>query len=167
MHLEDKILNGLKTVQPRVNSHSRSKRAYWGSVLMLFVLAAGLRFSLALVNRQANDNHLEVIQLMLQGKEDLTHSDCHECFHPKFFYGCCAAVFTALQLENEDQQIVCGQLINATSGMLVLACVWGVLQQVSAPPALRLVALGLLATNPRLVAINAQLSNDSFAVSVR
>jgi len=60
-------------------------RFYWQIVVFVFVLAAGLRVSLAVYNREANDNHYEVVKLILDGRSGLTMADCHECFHPNCF----------------------------------------------------------------------------------
>ncbi len=50
---------------PRIQSPSRF---YWQTVVLVFVLAAGLRVSLTVFNREANDNHYEVVKLILEGR---------------------------------------------------------------------------------------------------
>ena len=44
--------------------------------LFEFAVAAFLRIQLSLVNREANDNHYEVVKLLLEGRSGLTMADC-------------------------------------------------------------------------------------------
>jgi len=128
------------------------------------VLAAGLRISLAVFNREANDNHYEVVKLILEGRSSLTMADCHECFHPKLFYYVCAGLVHGLSLTTESSRIVAGQLLNTVAGLVTLGLVLIALNGLHLKVKWRLWTFALIALNPRLIAINGQLSNDSFAI---
>lgn len=141
-----------------------ASRFYWQTVLLIFVLAAGLRGSLAVFNREANDDHYEVVKLILEGRTGLTLADCHECFHPKFFYYVCAAMIRIFGLSTEVSRVVAGQLLNSLAGLLTLGLVFSVLNAAPLHAKWRLWAFTLIALNPRLIAINGQFSNDSFAI---
>ncbi len=143
---------------------TQSIRHYWQIVSILFILAAVLRCSLAVYNREANDNHYEVVKLILAGRNGLTMADCHECFHPKLFYYVCAAVVRILGLTTESSRIVGGQLLNSAAGLLTLSLVFMALNASQFQPRWRLWTFALIALNPRFIAINGQLSNDSFAI---
>jgi len=91
-------------------------------------------------------------------------SDCHECFHPKLFYYICAATDYAFGLTTNSSQIIAGQLLNSAAGMLTLLLVFSQLHRSPLAFKWRLWAITLIALNPRLIAINGQLSNDSFAI---
>lgn len=103
-------LNDNSAQPPRIN---------WRLVGLVFVLATGLRVSLAIVNREANDNHYEVVELILEGRTGLTMADCHECFHPKLFYYVCAAVVRVCGLTSEATRTQAGQLLDVSLGGLV------------------------------------------------
>ena len=133
-------------------------------LLFLIAIAAILRLSLSLVNREANDNHYEVVKLILDGRSGLTMADCHECFHPKLFYYVCAAVVRSLGLVSESSRIVTGQLLNSVAGLMTLGLVLLTLNASQYSVKWRLWTFALIALNPRLIAINGQLSNDSFAI---
>jgi hypothetical protein len=139
-------------------------RAYWVVVCMIFLAAGGLRIALSLVNREANDDHYEVVKLILEGRSGLTMADCHECFHPKLFYYVCAGAVRFLDLTSQSSRIVAGQLLNTLAGLGTLALVFGCLHRTSFASRWRLWAFALIALNPRLIAINGQLSNDSLAI---
>ncbi len=130
----------------------------------VFLTALILRVLLGLVNREANDNHYEVVKLILEGRTGLTMADCHECFHPKLFYYLCAAMVHMLGLTTEPSRIVAGQLLNAGAGMVTLGFVFMALKATQIPEKWQLWAFALIALNPRLIAINGQLSNDTFAI---
>ncbi len=132
----------------------------------IFVVCAALllRVLLGLVNREANDNHYEVIKLILEGRTGLTMADCHECFHPKLFYYLCAAMVHMLGITSEPSRIVAGQLLNAVAGMVTLGLVFAALNTSQFQAKWRFWAFALISLNPRLIAINGQLSNDTFAI---
>lgn len=140
-----------------------SRRYYWW-VALVFVLAAGLRCSLAVFNREANDNHYEVVKLILEGRTGLTMADCHECFHPKLFYYLCAAMVNMLDFTTDPSRIVAGQVLNAAAGMATLGFVFVAINAAQIEAKWRLWAFALIALNPRMIAINGQLSNDTFAI---
>ena len=146
---------------PRLHSPFRF---YWQIALLVFAVAAGLRVSLAVFNREANDNHYEVVKLILEGRRGLTMADCHEGFHPKLFYYSCAAMVRTFGLTTESSRIVAGQLMNSVAGLATLEMVLLALNASQFQPSWRLWTLALIALNPRLIAINGQLSNDSFAI---
>ena len=136
---------------------------YW-PFWFVFAIAAILRIQLSLVNREANDNHYEVVKLILEGRSGLTMSDCHECFHPKLFYYVCAAVDHSLGLVSESSRIVSGQLLNSVAGLITLGLVLWTLNASRFSAKWQFWAFALITLNPRCIAINGQFSNDSFAI---
>ncbi len=137
---------------------------YFVGYLFVFAIAAFLRILLSLVNREGNDNHYEVVKLILEGRSRLTMADCHECFHPKLYYYVCAAVVRALALTDESSRIVAGQLLNSIAGLITLGLVFFSLNASRFHAKWRFWTFALIALNPRFIAINGQFSNDSFAI---
>ena len=152
------------TLESDVGKSTRTKRLRTIVLLFVFLTAGVLRVLLSLVNREANDNHYEVVKLILEGRSELTMADCHECFHPKLFYYICAAVVRTLGLTTESSRIVAGQLLNTVAGLVTLGLVFLALNASQIHLRWRLWTFALIALNPRLIAINGQLSNDSFAI---
>jgi hypothetical protein len=151
---------------PNISTSQVTKdgNGYFVAYLIVFFVAGLLRVLLSLVNQQANDNHYEVVRLILQGRTGLTMENCRECFHPKFFYYLCAAWFRALDLVNRPSQIVAGQLLNTVAGSATLLLVFLALRESQSQAKYRFWIFVMIALNPRLIAINGQLSNDSFAI---
>ena len=64
------------------------KRFVYGLFCSIFLLATLFRLYPAWLNRDANDDHFEVIEIIayenrIPGKEEL---DCLQCYHPKLFH---------------------------------------------------------------------------------
>jgi Dolichyl-phosphate-mannose-protein mannosyltransferase len=134
---------------------------------VVFFLSTLLRVTLAIVNREANDNHLEVVGIIMQEKRLPGIDDCLECFHPKLFHYILALIFETLGLEVNDvtSQTILAQLLNAGLGTILILIIWNFLQSLSIEnDSLRLIAFSLIAFNPNLIGINAQVTNDTLAI---
>src|SRR5262249_21576775 len=116
------------------------------------------------VNRESNDDHLQVAHLILQLGRLPVRSDCWECFQPKLYHATIAGLFYALPGLSGAQQVVLAQLVNVIAGSLTLAIIWKFIAWQIQGSAQRLTIFALLAYNPALAGINAQATNDSFAI---
>lgn len=134
------------------------------TLLIFVVLVVAVRLPLALVNRQSNDNHRKVVELIVAGHSMLTMDDCHECFHPKLYYKTCATVLSLFSIESQVGLIQVGQMISVLAGLLTALLLYLGLERPQRAAGYSLIAFALIALNPRLVATNCQLSNDSFAI---
>ena len=130
----------------------------------IILIAISLRIILALVNREANDNHLEVMQLLLRGFRSLSMKDCHECFQPKLYYYVCALIFKIFSIDSRVIQIITAQMINVTAGVITIFIIYYFLQDIGSKNKIKLFVFSLIALNPRLIGINACASNDSFVI---
>lgn len=147
--------------EPRADDSGRTPKVALVSILLL---AAFLRISLALVNREANDDHLTVIAF-IQFEGYFPHADdCWECFQPKLFHALCGAVGRAFDIQIEDTAIVTFQMINAGFGLLTLWILYGFLQGLQISRNVRIIGFGGVALNPELVGLNAQVTNDSLII---
>jgi len=134
---------------------------------VIFLLSTTLRFTLAIVNREANDDHLEVVRMIMQEKRLPGIDDCLECFHPKLFHYTLALIFQAVGIEINDvtSQTVLAQLLNAFLGTVLILILWIFLQSLPIEnETLKLIAFSLVAFNPNLIGINAQATNDTLAI---
>ena len=145
-------------------STSKNHRYYVIGYLLVIAVALFQRGSLALVNREANDNHYEVMQLLSDGFRSLSMKNCHECFHPKMYYVVCVIVFKTLGVSDAGSQIVIAQFLNCVAGVITLWVVWLGLREQRAGKLSLFLTFAWVALNPRFIGINGQSSNDSFAI---
>ncbi len=138
-------------------------------ILFVIVAIASLSLRLALVwyNRQSNDNHMQVVQLMLASSRLPQKQDCWECFQPKLFHFTVTKVVQGLGLTSLSPNglTLVAEIINLLAGLITVAIVWAFISHLpSKNKWLKLFAFGLVALNPELIAINSQATNDTFAI---
>jgi hypothetical protein len=102
-------------------------------VLAIFIIAVGLRFVLAVINREANDYHMEVINQMVDKHKIPQREDCWECFQPKFFYIISAGIIKVFNVQKIETRIIIIQFFNAILGFL------SILFHLKKPPAWQVV----------------------------
>jgi hypothetical protein len=135
--------------------------------LVIFLLSITLRLGLSLVNREANDDHMQVVNLILQSGKLPQEYDCWECFQPKLFHFTVAKVLQGSGLADADlnTKILVAQFINFLAGVITLAVVWKFIIEFPVNnERLRLVSFALVALNPKLIGISSQATNDAFAI---
>ena len=133
--------------------------------LAIFVLSTFIRLSLAVVNREANDDHIGEIQIMMNNFHLPLMTECRECFHPKLYYMTAVIILKALMINAPDLQIIFLQLFNVICGVVTLVFVWKVIREYpSANETIQLLVFAIIALNPKLIAINVQVSNDSLVI---
>jgi hypothetical protein len=132
---------------------------------VIFAAAVVLRAALSYVNFEANDPHWQVSEIIMKEGRLPDKSECFECFQPKLYHGFVAQVWkTYFPSRDLNYRIKVAQWINAYAGILTILIVWMFLARISVGNAARLTAFSLIALNPCLIAINAQATNDSFAI---
>jgi len=143
-----------------------SKSQKYQIILVILIIAAlALRLGLALVNREANDDHMEVIRIIMTTGQIPVMYECRECFHPKLFYVIAAGLLKVLPVLELNTQIVFVQLLNFVVGVATLAVVYKFIKEYpSVNETLKLVVFGFVALNPKLIAIHSQASNDTFVI---
>jgi len=133
--------------------------------IALFILSLSLRLGLTLVNREANDNHMEVIRPILTTQQLPDKNDCRECFQPKLFYVTSAMLLQGFGIRDNNAQVVFVQFINFLAGAITLALAWKFIQEFpSENDHVKLIAFALVALNPKFIAINSQATNDTFVI---
>jgi hypothetical protein len=135
--------------------------------LMIFGLTIILRFSLIVLNREANDPHEAVANLIIQTGKLPQKDDCWECFQPKLYHLVFAKILQITGLEDNPayQQNVAGQTINFFAGLLTLAVVYIFIKGFfDFDEKVKILAFSLIALNPNLIGINSQATNDSLVI---
>ncbi|UCE86005.1 MAG: phospholipid carrier-dependent glycosyltransferase [Deltaproteobacteria bacterium] len=137
---------------------------YRAIALFVLLLGVGLRVSLAMVNTESNDDHFPVIRILHAERRIPVKSDCWECFQPKLYHVAVAGLQTAFGADSAAAPVRLAQLINALAGAATLAVVYLFLRGLGVANEVALAGFALVALNPKLIAINAQATNDSFAI---
>jgi hypothetical protein len=135
--------------------------------LIFFLISVALRLAMVIINRQANDNHMEVVSLILSTKELPIKADCEECFSPKLYHGIVALAIQAIGWTKElvYRQTVVAQFINFLAGIVTLAIAGiFILGFPIRNDRFKIVSFALVAFNPPLIGISSQATNDAFAI---
>jgi hypothetical protein len=122
---------------------------------------------LVLFNRESNDDHFTVIQLILNTNRLPEKADCWECYQPKLFHSVSAEFIRMAGLANANQSsmILAVELLNFTAGLITLLVIGFFLLRLPGKNGLlKVLAFGLVALNPGLIGINSQATNDTFAI---
>ncbi len=133
----------------------------------VFVIAVVLRLMLLAVNREANDPHEAVANIILDSQSLPTREDCWECFQPKLFHVVFAAGIKAIGWEHQAayRQNIIGQTINFLLAGVHLIVIWIFIKELPfGSMRLKIPAFALLALNPALIGINSQATNDTFVI---
>ena len=141
---------------------SRTQRFLFFAILAAAILT---RVLLAYSNREANDDHMQVVHLILQNGSLPVKADCWECFQPKLFHFSMALLVRFLGVSNPDHQIVLIQFVNMLLGLELLWVVWTILKELEIGEMNgRILAFGLVALNPNLLTTSIQVTNDTFVI---
>lgn len=137
--------------------------------LGVFLASVFFRLNLSIVNREANDDHMTVINFILLNEKLPKKDNCWECFQPKLFHSVVANVITYIGLgkttDSLDQRIVIAQLINFAAGVITLIVIWIFIKQLQFQnKRLNFLAFALVALNPPWIGISAQATNDAFVI---
>jgi len=135
--------------------------------LGLFLMSLVLRLALAIVNRQANDDHMEVVNRIIVTGALPQKDDCWECFQPKLFHSTIALTLEGFGLANapDDTKILVAQLVNFIAGLISLGVIAIFIRDLPVSvERIKPLGFALIALNPQLVRISSQATNDGFAI---
>ena len=133
-------------------------------ILIVFLIAIILRLGLCIANYDWNDYHFGVIKIILNEGRIPTIEDGGQCYHPKLYYLTAAAVLRVIPFDSEAIQIIASQLVNGVAGIFTIYIVWLFLKYRAVTDKAKFICFSLVALNPKLIGINAQISNDSFVI---
>jgi hypothetical protein len=143
---------------------SRIYRRPGHAAAIVLGVAVALRVSLALVNLEANDDHLTVIRLIRTTGHLPSKADCGECFQPKLFHGTAAVLLNQMRVAPGRSEIRVVQLLNATFACGILLVAWRFVRGIEISNRAQFFGLSLFALNPKLIGISAQVTNDTFVI---
>jgi hypothetical protein len=130
------------------------------------VLALGvlLRLYLAVVNREANDDHLSVIRIIAFQHHLPRLREAWEGFQPKLYHVSVALLWNLSPWQSPTARVLIAQLVACAAGIATLFIVRAALIRRGVSPPVQLLAVALVALNPALIGLNAQATNDSFVI---
>ncbi len=133
--------------------------------LVVFIFSSLLRILLGFLNREANDNHLEVVNLIVSENSISTSVErCWECFQPKLYHFLGAWIIKLFSINSENMKIIALQFISVIAGIITVYIVYKFLKMICLDEKIRLILFSLIAFNPKLIGINAQATNDSLVI---
>ncbi len=130
----------------------------------VLAIAIALRVVLALVNTDANDNHLAVVRIIV---DENRLPDLHEAFqayHSKLYHASVALLWKLSPIDSPYLFIRAGQLFNTFFGVWTLLLIRRWLQEITLSEPVRTLIFALVALNPGLVAIHSQATNDTLVI---
>ncbi len=130
-------------------------------ILSIFILSLSLRFILSLLNYEANDPHVEVVEWIINHHSLPDKDDCWECFQPKLYYIINAGIIQMLGIDNRMDRILCMQMFNFVLSFFILFYLWKFIARQHFSEKIKIAAFALLAFNPCLTGINVQATNDT------
>lgn len=130
----------------------------------VFALGALLRLYLALVNREANDDHLSVIRIIAFKHHLPRLREAWEGFQPKLYHVSVATLWNLSPWDSPTVRVLIAQLVSCAAGIATLLVVRQALIRRGVSPPIRLLAFAFVALNPALIGLNAQATNDSFVI---
>jgi hypothetical protein len=133
-------------------------------VLAILFIAFGLRVILAFINRQANDDHMEVINWIVNKANVPIRDNCGICYQPKFFYVISANIITFFKIQTDDHRIIAIQLFNAILGFFTILFFWKFINKQPFNDSTKLLLFAFFAFNPCLTGINVQATNDTLVI---
>ena len=133
-------------------------------IIFIFAVALILRFLLCFYNRQANDNHVEVISWILDKHTIPVKEDCWECSQPKIYYLLNAALMNAFHINDPIQRIITAQMFNFVLSVFLLVFVWLFIRNQNFSFRTKILAFSVVAFNPCLTGINVQATNDTMEI---
>ena len=82
--------------------------------LIIFFLSVGLRLGMVSFNLESNDDHMQVISIIIKSGTLPDKSNCWECYQPKLFHYTAAKILqlTGADKLSQDKMILAVELIN-------------------------------------------------------
>jgi hypothetical protein len=133
----------------------------------LWVLACGviLRVALALVNDDANDDHMSVIRIIAYENRMPERGEVKEAFQPKLYHATVAVLLKVVRPQSKRAQMILAQMVSCAAGILTLLLAYRFFMgEVEVSEKVRFISFAMLALNPPLIGINGQATNDSFVI---
>src|SRR5262249_18566900 len=124
------------------------------TALWIFACGVILRVALALVNDQANDDHMKVIKIMAYENRIPENYEAGEAFQPKLYHATVAALLKIGRPQTAQLETILAQLISCAAGILALLLAYRFfMSEIEISKIIRFIAFSLLSFNPIFFAL--------------
>src|SRR3954462_10267078 len=142
----------------------RSRTPFERWARWVLALAFALRLTLALINMDAFDPHMPVVQAIAYEHRIPGRDDMWEGFQPKLWHSTVAMVLRLVPTRHIKDITRIAQGVNVLAGMATLWLIFLFLRRIEISDRAKLSAFSLVALNPMLIGVDAQATNDSFVI---
>jgi hypothetical protein len=130
----------------------------------LIIVGAFLRLVVAVVNGEANDDHMSVIRTIADQNRFPATNELWEAFQPKLYHTTVAMALKLSPFRAPWADIRIAQIISAAASVLTLLALAAFLRDSGISRKGQRIGVALAATTAGLVAIGGQATNDSFVI---
>ena len=133
---------------------------------MLIGFGSALRLALALVNRQANDNHLQVVQYIAAYHSFPKPGVFWESYQPQLYHLIVAVLWQYLTFGSYTALILTANLVSCAAGIATLILLYRGLQGWQLPGWLQVLGLALVCFNSKMIGLSGEATNDALAIAL-
>lgn len=132
-------------------------------IIIIFCISMLVQVGLASVNRESNDDHMEVTERILNHLP-VEREDCSQCYHPKFYHYTVAGISYTLNATTYKNITLVGQIVDVVAGGLILVILWLFLYEYPTTLLVKRLVFTFFALNPELISSTVQATNNAFVV---
>ncbi len=132
------------------------------SALIAFVILACIRILFCFLNHDANDNHLQPVELFLIHNKYPAFSECHECFQPPLVYSFVKVVSQLTKQTGYEEFRFVFQAITTLISIAFLYFIFAFHYRLNLSDKWKLILAVFWGLNPKLITIGSQYTNDNF-----
>jgi hypothetical protein len=136
------------------------KAALWAAVILGVVFRVGG----AVVNTEANDDHMEVIRVLSNERRIPAPDEFWEAFQPLLYHATVASALVALPELPPGTDTKVAQGISCAAGLLTLFILTAFVRRLNVSEPIADVAIALASLNPALISVSIQATNDAFVI---
>ena len=132
--------------------------------ILILITSILLKFVLAIANRDANDNHVDVVNIIIGTKSIPEKSDCWSCYQPKLYYLISSGLVTLFHVSETFDRMLVMQLLNVFLAFFIQLLIWKYIDSFSIKYKHKQILFAFFAFNSCLTGINVQGTNDTLII---
>ena len=132
----------------------------WAAV----ILGVVFRLGGAVVNTEANDDHMQVIRVLSTERRIPAPDEFWESFQPLLYHATVASALVALPELPPGRDTKVAQGISCAAGLLTLFILSAFVRRLNVSESIADVAIALASLNAALISVSIQATNDAFVI---
>jgi len=133
-------------------------------IIIISLVAVILRLVLCSINRDANDDHVTVVNIIADQHYLPEKADCWSCFQPKLYYYVNALIVDWFNIPDKLPRIKMMQTVNFVCSLIILFFMFKFISKYISDTELQAAVFALFSLNPALLGINSQGTNDTMTI---